>query len=80
MQNREIIKKELEVMFSKDTQPIWFRITKWLVFIGVGYLLYETKWFWVWVIGIATAGTIMHIIYRWKTKVWTKSWGRWTKR
>jgi hypothetical protein len=76
----EIVKKELKVMFSKDTQPIWFRITKWIVFISFGYLLYETQWFWMWVIGIAIAGLTMHLIYRWKTKAWTKSWGRWKKK
>ena len=43
------LRRELEVMFSKGTQPIWFRITKWTVFIGLAYLLHGTKWFWVWV-------------------------------
>ena len=77
---KETIKKELKVMFSKDTQPLWFRIPKLIVYPGLAYLMYGTKWFWVWVIGIPIAGSIMHFIYRWKTKAWTKSWGRWKKR
>ena len=77
---KEIIKKELEIAFSKDTQPIWFRITKWIIFVSSAYLLYGTRWFWVLVIGIPIAGTIMHFIIRWKTKAWTQSWGGWKKR
>ena len=76
---KKTIKKELEVAFSKHTQPLWFRITKWVVYIGLAYLLYESKWFWVWVIGLPIAGLITHFIYRRKTKAWTKSWGRWKK-
>ena len=76
---KETLKRELEVAFSKDAQPIWLRITKWIVFIGLAYLFHGTKWFWVWVIGLPVAGLTTHFIYRWKTKVWTKSWGRWKK-
>ena len=43
---KKTIKREFKVAFSKETQPIWFRITKWIVFIGLAYLLYGTKWFW----------------------------------
>lgn len=77
---KEIVKKEFKVMFSKDTQPIWFRITKWIVIISLAYLLYGTRWFWVLVIGVFIAGIIVHFIFRWKTKAWTKSWRRWKKR
>ncbi|MCK4226251.1 hypothetical protein KAX29_05105 [candidate division WOR-3 bacterium] len=57
-----------------------FRIIKWVVYIGLAYLLYGTEWFWVWVIGLPVAGLTMHFIYRCKTKGRTKSWGRWEKR
>ncbi len=77
---KETIKRELKVVFSKNSQPIWFRITKWVVYIGLAYLLYGTKWFWIWVIGLPVAGLTMHFIYRWKTKGWTKSWGGWKKK
>lgn len=77
---KEAIKREAKVAFSKEAQPIWFRITKWIVFIGLAFFLYGTKWFWGWVIGLPVAGLAMHFVYRWKTKGWTKSWGRWKKR
>jgi hypothetical protein len=64
-------------MFSKDTQPLWFRIAKWTVFIGLAYILHGTQWLWGWVIGIPIAGLAMHSVFRWKTKGWTRSWGGW---
>ena len=74
------LKRELEVVFSKNAQPIWFRITKWVVYIGLAYLLYGTNWFWAWVVGLPVVGLVMHFVFRWKTKGWTKSWGRWKTR
>lgn len=72
-----MIKREFEIMFAKDTQPLWFRITKWTVLIGLAYLLHGTKWFWIWVIGLPFAGLVMHLVFRWKTKGWTRSWRGW---
>ena len=74
---KKTIKREFKVAFSKNAQPIWFRIIKWVVYIGLAYLLYETKWFWIWGIGLPIAALTMHFIYRWKTKGWTKSWRGW---
>ena len=71
------LRRELQVMFSKDTQPTWFRIIKWTVFIGLAYLLHGTKWFWVWVVGVPIAGLTMHFLFRCRTQGWTRSWGGW---
>jgi hypothetical protein len=72
---KETVSRELEVMFSKETQPIWFRITKWMLYAGMAYLLRGKRWFWVWVLGIPILGLGMHLFYRWKTHGWTESWG-----
>ena len=74
---KSVIKRELEVMFGRETQRIWFRIAKWSAYIGLAYWLRGSRWFWVWVIGLPAAGTVMHLIYRCKTRAWTESWGGW---
>ena len=34
----DTIKREVRVAFSRNAQPLWFRITKWVVFVGL------TRW------------------------------------
>ena len=74
---KAIIKREFEVMFAKGTQPRWFRITKWIVYIGLIFILHGGRWFWIWLLGVPLAGLVMHLVFRWKTKGWTRSWGNW---
>lgn len=74
---KHTIKRELQVMFSRETQPLWFRILKWTVFLSVGYRLRGTKWLRRWVTAIGLAGMTLHLVYRWKTAAWTRSWGGW---
>ena len=69
--------RELRVAFSRNAQPVWFRITKWVVFVSVTRWLYGTKWFWIWLVGGPVAGLILHLVYRWKTRGWTQPWGGW---
>lgn len=76
---RETIERELRVAFSKKAQPVWFRIVKWTVFLGVSGALLSTKraWFWSWLLGTTLAGATVHTIWRWKTEGWTRPWGGW---
>ena len=73
----DTIKREGRVAFSRTAQPVWFRITKWVVFIGLARRFYGTKWFWTGIVGGAAAGTALHFVYRWKTQGWTHPWGGW---
>ncbi len=73
----QAIRKELRVAFSKDAQPIWFRIAKWVIFLAVSRRLYGTKWFRGWISGGLIAGFTVHFVYRWKTRGWTRPWGGW---
>jgi len=43
-----IIKRELEVAFSKDAQPIWFRIVKYILIGTMVYLEHLVKRFYYW--------------------------------
>ena len=71
------LRREFRVSFSKRAQPVWFRVTKWIVFLAVCAALYHSRWFWVWVAGLPALGLTVHFFYRWKTTGWTRPWGGW---
>jgi len=41
----KIIKRELEVAFSKHAQPVWIRISKYIVLAGIVYFSGEPNGF-----------------------------------
>ncbi len=73
----QTITRELQVALSRQAQPVWFRVTTWVVFMGVTWWLYRTRWFWGWIGGGVLAGSAVHLVYRWKTQGWTQPWGGW---
>jgi len=72
-----MLKREIRVAFSRKVQPLWFRIVKWVVFIGILVAVKNTKAFWYVLIGLPLLGVTVHLFYRWKTKGWTQPWGGW---
>ena len=75
---RETITREVRVAVSPRAQPVWFRITKWLVFLGVSAALRRTSYFWPWLLGATLASLGVHLLWRWKTQGWARAWGGWT--
>jgi hypothetical protein len=73
----DMVRRELKVAFSRETQPVWFRIAKWVIFMAVSKRLRGTRWFRVWTFGLVLTGSTLHTIYRWKTRGWTEPWGGW---
>ena len=73
----ETLKREFRVAFSKKAQPVWFRIVKWIVLIGVSTALWNTPYIWWWIGGLTVVGATVHFTWRWKTKGWTQPWGGW---
>jgi hypothetical protein len=73
----EIIKREFRVAFSKRAQPVWFRILKWLVFLSVSAVLWNTPYFVWWLLGAFALSMSVHFIWRHKTRGWTRPWGSW---
>jgi hypothetical protein len=72
-----IVKREVEVAFSKHAQPIWFRIVKYIVLGGLFYVLWATPLLWI-ILGIIFVVSLaLHFWYRHKTQRWTKSYGMW---
>jgi hypothetical protein len=71
------LKREMRVACSRRAQPVWFRVLKWAIAVGVSMLLWRTEYFWLWMLGAPGLGLIVHFIWRWKTKGWTQPWGGW---
>ena len=77
MSHPKIIKRELEVAFSKDAQPVWFRIVKYILLGAMIYFLWGTKLLWVILLSVFVVGAVLHFWFRYKTNGWTKSYGMW---
>lgn len=72
-----VVTRELRVAFSRRAQPLWIRLVKWPVLIGITWWVWRTPFRWAWLIGAPTLGLTLHFFYRWKTRGWTLPWGGW---
>ena len=73
----ETIKRELEVAFSKHSQPVWFRILKYILLGGALYFFWGSKLLWIGLLVMFVFSLSLHFWYRYKTQGWTKSYGLW---
>lgn len=74
---RELIRREWQVISSRRRSPLPLRLAKWIVFLAITRRLHGTRWFKVWVLGLPLAGVATHLLYRHKTRGWTRPWGGW---
>ena len=73
----KILKRELEVAFSKQSQPVWFRILKYILLGFILYFFWGSQTLWIILIILVISAMVMHFWYRYKTRGWTKSYGMW---
>jgi hypothetical protein len=71
------LRRECRVAFSRCAQPVWFRVTKWTVFLTLAVIFWRQPRFWQCVLAVAGLGLGLHMFYRWKTRAWTRPWGGW---
>ena len=71
------IKREIEVAFSKRSQPVWFRVLKYIVLTLIVYFFWGTKLLWIILLILFVFSMLLHFWYRYKTHGWTKSYGMW---
>jgi len=71
------IKRELEVAFSKHSQPIWFRVLKYILLGCILFFFWGTKLLWIILLIAFAFAMLLHFWYRYKTHRWTKSYGLW---
>ena len=74
---KKAIKRELEVAFAKDAQPVWFRVSKYIVLAAILYFFWGTRTLWVILAILFIFAMFLHFWYRYKTQGWTKSYRMW---
>jgi hypothetical protein len=77
MSFKKILKRELEVAFSKHSQPIWFRVLKYILLGLIVYFFWGSKYLWIILLILFALAMLLHFWYRYKTQAWTKSYGMW---
>jgi hypothetical protein len=77
MSFNKIIKREIEVAFSKHSQPAWFRILKYILLGFILFFFWGTKFLWIILLVLFAFAMLLHFWYRYKTHGWTKSYGLW---
>ena len=74
---KKILERELEVAFSKQSQPAWFRILKYVLLGLILYFFWGTKYLWIILVILLVFALFLHFWYRYKTQGWTKSYRMW---
>jgi len=77
MSFREAVALELRVALSRTAQPIWVRVLKWTVIVLAIVYFRDAPSLWWWVAGVASLAVGLHLMWRTKTRRWTKPWGGW---
>lgn len=75
---KKIIQRELEVAFSRHSQPAWFRVNKYLLLAAAIYTFWGSFMLWLIIAILMTAAMVLHFWYRHKTSAWTRSYGLWS--
>lgn len=77
MSFNKTIKREIEVAFSKHSQPAWFRVLKYILLGFLVYIFWGRKLLWIILLSLFAFAMFLHFWYRYKTRGWTKSYGLW---
>jgi len=59
---RETIRREFRVAFSRHGQPVWFRVAKWIVIVGLAVVFLAQAGFLGCVSGVFVAGLTVHLV------------------
>jgi len=74
------VKRELEVAFSKHSQPVWFRVVKYIALAALLYAFWNSLTLLIIFCILLPVSVGLHFWYRYKTAGWTKSYGLWKYR
>ncbi len=74
---KKTLLREFKVAFSLKTQPLYFRVAKWLIIMAVVFLLRRVIHPALLLGILTTAGLMLHFYIRFKTDGWKKSYGGW---
>lgn len=73
----KILKREYEVAFTRNAQPLWLRVGKYALIVVPGIFWWQSQWYWIILSALLILSLCIHFWYRYKTKAWTESFGGW---
>jgi hypothetical protein len=71
------IQREIRVATSRRAQPVAFRLVKWAVIVTLTALFWRERAYWYCLAGVTPVAVAVHLLYRMKTRRWTRPWGGW---
>jgi hypothetical protein len=74
---KQALKREWEVAVSKNDQPAWLRLVKYIVLAVLLYIGWGSRWLLPLMIVLSVLAITIHFWYRYKTKGWKRSYGGW---
>ena len=74
---RIALRREVRVAFSRHAQPVWFRVVKWTIIVVTLTKWYDRPAYWWSVLALLVPSLALHMLYRHKTRTWTRAWGGW---
>lgn len=74
---REAVRRELRVALSRRAQPVWFRGIKWVTIVVLTVMFWRQSTYWWCLLGFGIAAVGLHLLYRTKTRCWSRAWGGW---
>jgi hypothetical protein len=77
MSVREAVALEFRVAFSRNVQPVWVRVLKWIVIVSAVVYFRRAPYFWWPVLGVVCLAVGLHLLWRIKTRRWTQPWRDW---
>lgn len=73
----EAVRRELRVACSTRVQSTRTRIVKWAMIVILSAIFYRSRTYWYVVFAIVFAALLVHLLYRCKTRAWSRPWGGW---
>jgi len=77
MADNKFIQREFESDFSKYSQPVWFRILKYILFACMLHFFWGSIWIWMTLPAMMALTLLLHFWYKYKTHRWTRSYDLW---
>ena len=77
MAPNKTIKREIEVAFSRNAQPVWIRVLKYIILLVLLYFFWWSKLFRIAFLIVCVVAVGLHFWVRYKTDGWTKDYGLW---
>jgi len=67
------MQQEIEISFLEHSQPVWFKVLKYVAFACMLYFFWGSKWLWATLPVMLALSILLHFWYRYKIHSWKKT-------